>query len=195
MALDPKRKSACRDAIRDHIARHGAGNWDPLLREFEDVAPATFWRLVKAGKAEALAGKAKGINARADALAGDGLRAAAAALPVVPGVGDLCGAAIDPQAVLNDCLRHAQAVIEYAKGTDGRLRSPKLLLAASRAMAETLRTAAAVSAVLLDERQTRDFYRAIMDELAAEAPELRARVAARFEALTSGATLRPYVGR
>jgi len=178
MAIDQKRKGACQRAITEHIARHGAGSWDHLLREFEDIPPATFWRWVRAAKGPATAQEAP----------------AAPALPAVPGVGDLRGAAIDPQAVLSECLRHAQEVIAYSRGTDGRLRSPKLLLAASRAMGEVLKTAAAVSATLLDESRTRDFYRAIWAELEAESPAFRARVAARLEAVNADLGLRSYVG-
>lgn len=195
MAIDQKRKAACQAAIHAHIAQVGAGGWDPLRHEFEDVSPATFWRLVKAGKAQALAGKAKSINARTDPLAGDGLHTAAASLPAVPSIGDLCAAAIDPQAVLAACLKNAAEVVEHSKAADGKIRSPKLLLQASKAMTEVLRTAAQVSSTLLDERQARSFYRAITEALEAESPQLKSRVLDRLEALNADLGLKSYVGR
>jgi len=39
--------------------------------------------------------------------------------------------------------------------------------------------------VLLDGRRVRDFYRAFMEEIKAESPELTARILARLEALNA----------
>lgn len=57
-------------------------------------------------------------------------------------------------------------------------------------MADTLRTAA-VSAVLWEERRVRDFYRATMEEIAAAAM----RIAARLEALNERSGLASGIGR
>jgi hypothetical protein len=183
MAVDSKRKAACQAAIHAHMEHFGARHWDTVRRDFEDIPQATFWRLVRDTKKQTIARKVDDLAARAEPV-----------LPTVPSIGDLRGA-IDPQAVLSACLQNANAVIDYAKSADGRVRNAKLLIAATRAMTEILRTAAAVSSTLLDERQTRDFYRAIMDEMAAESPQLRARVAVRFEALNSEMGLKSYIGR
>lgn len=183
MAVDQKRKAAAKAAIIDHLLQVGSHEWDALRRDFEDIPTATWWRMVRAAKGQTIARKVEALAARAEPV-----------LPTVPSIGDLRGA-IDPQAVLSACLQNANAVIDYAKSADGRVRNAKLLIAATRAMMEILRTAAAVSSTLRDERQTRDFYRAIMDEMAAESPQLRARVAVRFEALNSEMGLKSYIGR
>lgn len=113
-----------------------------------------------------------------------------------PRLGDLCGRdAIDPQAVLAACIANANAVVDHARAADGKVRQPKLLLAASKAMADVLRTAAAVSAVLWDERRVRDFYKVMMEEIAAESPAVAARIAARLEDLNTRSGLASGIGR
>jgi hypothetical protein len=62
-------------------------------------------------------------------------------------------------------------------------------------MTDTLRTAAAVSAVLWEERRVRDFYKATMEEIAAESPAVAARIAARLEHLNARSGLASDIGR
>jgi hypothetical protein len=113
-----------------------------------------------------------------------------------PRLRDLCGRdAIDPQAVLAACIANANAVVNHARAADGKVRQPKLLLAACKVMADVLRTAAAVSAVLWEKRRVRDFYRAVMDEIAAESPAVAARIVARLEDLNARAGLASGIGR
>jgi len=201
MALDPKRKPACQAAIREHIAQVGAGGWDPLRREFADVPQATFWRWVRAAKAETLLHRVQALplGAAQDAVVDETFaqdhRDLVNGLRDPPRLRDLCAAAIDPQAVLAACLKNANEVVDHARASDGKIRSPKLMLAASKLMADVLRTAAAVSSVLLDERRVRDFYRAFMEEIKAESPELAARILARLEALNASYGLVSVIGR
>lgn len=183
MAIPPRLKAACQAAIADHLEHTGGTDWSTVRAAFPGVAEATFWRLVRAAKAGSAAPNerlAKGHRDLVD-VAREPLH-------------DL-GASIDPQAVLAACLENANAVAAQARTADGKIRSPKLMLAASKLMADVLRTAAAVSAVLLDERRVRDFYAAIMAELRAESPEFAARVAARIEALNSDSGLASGLGR
>jgi len=196
MPLDPKRKSACKAAIVDHLEHTGSQGWDQVRRDFEDIPIATWWRWVAAAKALVLDRKVRALGARADELAGDGLRAIADALPTVPSIGSLCAdTTLDPSALLYSCLLHAGEVVAHARGPDGKVRNPKLLLAGSRHIVDVLRTAAAISSTLLDERQARAFYKALMAEMEAESPEFAARVTARFEAFNNQMGLRSYVGR
>lgn len=183
MAIPPRLKAACQAAIADHLEHTGGTDWSTVRAAFPGVAEASFWRMVRAAKAGSAAPSERLTKGHHDLV--DVAREPLHGL----------GASIDPQAVLAACLENANAVAAQARTADGKIRSPKLALAAAKLMTEVLRTAAAVSSVLLDERQTRDFYRSILAELEAESPELKERIAARFEALTSGMTLRPYVGR
>lgn len=201
MALDPKRKAACKAAILDHLEHAGSREWNTVRDAFADVARATFWRMVRAAKAEVLVRKVQAVppGAAQDAVIDEAFAEDYTnlnkSLREPPGLRDLCGRdAIDPQAVLAACLANANEVVAHARAADGKVRQPKLLLHASRLMAETLRTAAAVSAVLYDERRVRDFYRSIMEEIAAESPACAARIAARLEALNARAGLVSVIG-
>lgn len=202
MALDPNRKAACKAAILDHITNVGPREWSAVRDVFQDVPQASFWRLVREAKAAVLAVKVQGTSAGAeqDTAAGEAFdgecRELAKNLREPPRLRDLCGPdAIDPRAVLAECLKNANSVIDHARAADGKVRSPKLLLAASKVMADVLRTAAAVSATLLEERRIRDFYRAVMAEIMAESPACAARIAARLEALNARAGLVSGIGR
>lgn len=144
---------------------------------FPDVPHATFWRLVRATRAEVLIDKVQAIPAGDDQDAAineafsEDYRNLARNLREPPRLRDLCGRdAIDPQAVPAACLANANDVVTHARGADGKVRAPKPLIQASKLMADTLRTAAAVSAVLWEERRVRDFYKAMMEEIAAESP-------------------------
>ena len=206
MALDPKRKAACKAAILDHLDHAGPREWNAVRSAFPDVPHATFWRLVRDVKAEAMASKVQAAppgddqdavqGAIIDKTLDEGRRVIAQTLREPPRVRDLLGQdAIDPRAVLADCLANARAVIDHAQPDGGRVRQPKLLLAASRLMADVLRTAAAVSETLLEEGRIRDFYRMIMEEIAAESPACAARIAARLEALNARAGLVSVMGQ
>lgn len=202
MALDPKRKAACKAAILDHLDHAGPREWNAVRSAFPDVPHATFWRLVRDVKAETLVRKVQALppgpeqDAVIDKTFADDHRAIIQSLREPPRLRDLFGQdAIDPQVVLAACLQNARAVIDHAQPDGGKVRQPKLLLAASRLMAETLRTAAAVSETLQDERKVRDFYRAIMEEIAAESPAVAERIAARLEALNARAGLVSVIGR
>ena len=52
MALDPKRKAACRAAILDHLEHVGSREWNTVRDAFPDVPHATFWRLIRTARAE-----------------------------------------------------------------------------------------------------------------------------------------------
>lgn len=194
MALDPKRKSACKAAILDHLDHVGPREWNAVRDAFADVPKATFWRLVRTTRAEVLVDKVQAIPAGDEATQDAAVDEAFStdysnlasdlknSLREPPRLRDLCGRdAIDPQAVLAACLSNANDVVTHAQGADGKVRAPKLLIQASKLMADTLRTAAAVSAVLWEEQRVRDFYRAVMEEIAAESPDTAMRIA-RLEA-------------
>ncbi len=66
---------------------------------------------------------------------------------------------------------------------------------ASNTPAASQAARAQVSAVLLDERRVRDFYRAFMEEIKAESPELAARILAGLEALNASYGLVSVIGR
>ena len=194
MTVDAKRKAAAMAAIVDHLKRIGAQDWALVRDVFPDIAPATFWRMVAVAKKQLLASNIKPADP-ADGAVANGFNATTARLPQMPNLRTVYGqAAIDPQDILGACLAHAVELIGHARAPDGRLRSAKLLLAASKHMADVLRVAATVSSVLSDERRVRAFYRAILDELAAESPEFAARIVARLERLNAEAGLVSVVG-
>lgn len=208
MALDPKRKSACKAAILDHLDHVGPREWNAVRDAFADVPKATFWRLVRTTRAEVLIDKVQAIPAGDEAAQDAAVDEAFStdysnlasdlknSLREPPRLRDLCGRdAIDPQAVLAACIANANAVVDHARAADGKVRQPKLLLAASKVMADVLRTAAAVSTVLWDERRVRDFYKAMMEEIAAESPAVAARIAARLEDLNARSGLASSIGR
>ncbi len=206
MAIDQKRRAACRAAVLDHLKHVGPREWNVVRDAFADVPQATFWRLVRVTRAEVLIDKVQAVpagdnqDAQQDAVIGEEFSSDYAGL--ANGLRepsrhrDLCSpGAIDPQALLSACIANANAVMDHARGADGKVRSPKLLIQASNVMANVLRTAAAVSAVLWDERRVRDFYRAVMDEIAAESPAVAARIAARLEDLNARSGLASGIGR
>lgn len=202
MALDPKRKAACKAAILDHLDHVGPREWNAVRDAFQDVPKATFWRLVRTTRAEVLIDRVQDLpvgaaqDAAIDEAFSEDYRNLSKSLREPPRLRDLCGRdAIDPQAVLAACIANANAVVDHARAADGKVRQPKLLLAASKVMADVLRTAAAVSAVLWEERRVRDFYRAVMDEISAESPAVAARIAARLEDLNARSGLASGIGR
>ena len=201
MAISQTRKAACQAAIKDHLKHAGSREWSTVRDAFGDVSTASFWRWVRAAKAETLLHRVQALplGAAQDAVIDETFaqdhRNLVNGLREPPRLRDLCAAAIDPQAVLEACLKNANEVVDHARASDGKIRSPKLMLAASKLMADVLRTAAAVSSVLLDERRVRDFYRAFMEEIKAESPELAARILARLEALNASYGLVSVIGR
>ena len=202
MALNPKRKAACKAAILDHLDHVGPREWNAVRDAFADVPKATFWRLVRTTRAEVLIDRVQDLPAGAaqdaaiDEAFSEDYSNLAKSLHEPPRLRDLCGRdAIDPQAVLAACIANANAVVDHTRAADGKVRQPKLLLAASKVMADVLRTAAAVSAVLWEEQRVRDFYKAMMEEIAAESPAVAARIAARLEDLNARTGLASGIGR
>lgn len=203
MAIGKTTKAACRAAIAKHLADEGAADWRSVMQRFPQVNERTFWRMVKAVRAETLTDRAEPIpadidpQAAQDAIDDIGVEAAVGQkLTRPPGVSDLCRAGvIDANAVLAEGLKIATEIIDGARDQNGKIRVSKTALQAVNVQANILKTAAAISNTLLEERRIRDFYRAVMQEIMAESPSCAARIAARLEALNSRPGLASHIGR
>ncbi len=203
MAITKRLKADCRAAIARHLATEGSGDWDVVMKAYPGVPPSSFWRWVREVRAETLTDRAEPIpadidpQAAQDAIDDIGVEAAVGQkLTRPPGVSDLCRAGvIDANAVLAEGLKIATEIIDGARDQNGKIRVSKTALQAVNVQANILKTAAAISNTLLEERRIRDFYRAVMAEIMAESPSCAARIAARLEALNSRPGLASHIGR
>lgn len=100
-------------------------------------------------------------------------RKAVAFLPPAVTPGDVTQQSlIDVTKKINDCLAHADAVLDLCINEEGKITNPDLYLRASRHHLESMRTAAAVASVLTDVNRVEQYHAAIFSALRKRDPTL-----------------------
>jgi hypothetical protein len=97
---------------------------------------------------------------------------APAAVPVPTGIAVLSR--------LEDCIRAAQQVMDYARKDDGSVRNAKLLIAASEHLRRNLDTAVKLRESMRQDRDLDAFLEDVVREIQKEAPELAQRLLQRL---------------
>lgn len=170
------------------LARVGADafNKAELARRFADrgASRATLYRYIdgplKSGKAGQHVAREVKAAAAARAEAPDPPKAAAAAaapkLPAVVRMEDVAssGGTIPVIDKLVNCIKIADQLIEHARMPDGKVRSAKLLLAASEHMRRNLETAARLQQSIASVAKVDEFHGevlALVEDVARQHPE------------------------
>ena len=179
--MDHFRLEGLRRAVREHLTEHGARNWKLVTDRFADVPRATFWRTVKA------------VRAEGEALSKSNMSSSDHA----PAVGGTILFPADCQplqklAEYESLIRSAQDLIDQAKGPGGKIKNWQM-----HAKGVSLRESLVRNQVeVMDELASQDtqacFYQAVLDLVDEMAPELQKSFVSRFRQLSelSGDALR-----
>jgi hypothetical protein len=111
-----------------------------------------------------------------------GQAALAAVLPRAVSPDDVVGlsAGIDAIGHVRRCIQTALDVAEHARGPDGRVRNPRLLLQATDSLRRCLETATRLQQALRDLQSVEAFHQGIIEEIAKESPEVVERIIRRL---------------
>lgn len=103
-------------------------------------------------------------------------------LPPVIRPEDVAGTGLIPAMdIIQKCLEDARQVQSHCQAEDGRLRNPKLYIAASRHMLDVMRTASYVAKQLTDAQRIEQFHMAMLDEIRSVDPVVAERILDRLE--------------
>jgi transposase-like protein len=149
-----------------------------IVRRFEahGVSRSTVFRWLQALEQSGRAGQhlAKHLRTKAAQRAAEApdpaaavRTAAATALPSVPELDDIVGTgstvggigAVDQ---LRYCMRAAHDVMEYARMPDGKVRTARMLLAASEHLRRNIETAVRLQGLLYQTAKVDEFHRAVL---------------------------------
>jgi hypothetical protein len=171
------RLEALRKAVRAHLTEHGGRNWKRVTSRFADVPHATFWRTVKAVRAEGKSLK-KSEEPPSDysAVVGDTI---------------LFPASCDPLRKLAEyqgLIRSAQELIEQAKGPGGKIKNWQMHAKGVSLRESLVRNQVDVMNELAHLNTQTCFYQAVFELVDELAPDLRNQFVLRFRDLTK---LRP----
>lgn len=110
--MDHFRLEGLRRAVREHLTEHGARNWKLVTDRFTDVPRATFWRIVKAVRAEGQA-----LSKSKEPLQAD--RSPVRITSFFPAD---CQP-LQKLAEYESLIRSAQELIDQAKGPGGKIKN------------------------------------------------------------------------
>ena len=189
--------AALKAAVAEHLAESGGADWKALQARFPGVPHTTFWRCVRAVRAEApdaekLAAARDKIAERYAAEPEAGRREAVAAnLPATPSPnfiakGGVKGTrSIDLLGRLHELFADADLLRGCALAKDGAVRNP-MIFAQSIALRERLVSSALKTLeAVYDLRYAEQFFMAVTDEVAAESPTTAGRIIARLKVLNA----------
>lgn len=158
--------------MREHLTEHGARNWKLVMDRFVDVPRATFWRTVKAVRAEGEA-LSKGKKPPSEDQA-----------PV--GTTTLFPADCQPLRKLAEyegLIRSAQELIDQAKGPGGKIKNWQMHAKGVTLRESLVRNQVEVMSELVNQDMQACLYQAILDIVVEMAPELQERFVFRFREL------------
>ncbi len=81
---------------------------------------------------------------------------------------------------LRRCFEVARRIIEQCKNSDGRIRAPRLTLAAVEHMRRCVETSLKLSDALREVSRLEEFHRQVVEEIAKESPECATRIMERL---------------
>lgn len=200
-AFDPTREALRKEvesAVFSELERVGPEAFSKavLIHRFADrgVSAPTLYRWIdaplKSGRAgQHLARRVKQAAAeravRSANPSADAAQVAISAMPAVVHVNDIAasGGTLAVVEQIQACVKAALQVMEYARHEDGKVRVPKILLAASEHLRRSLETAARLQEAMFEMADIERFHAAIFEELRRESPELAERIVLRLQQL------------
>lgn len=170
--MDQLRREGLERAIREHLTKYGARDWKLVTERFADVPHASFWRAVKAVRAEA-ASRSKDNNRSSEILKPIG-----SPLLFPPYCQPL-----QKLAEYQALIQNAQDLIEQAKGPGGKIKKWQMHAKGVSLRESIVRNQVEVMGELTNLEKTNCFWQAIIDIVGELAPHARDRVIARFQEL------------
>ena len=171
--MDHFRLERLRRAVREHLSEHGARDWKLVTDRFADVPRATFWRTVKAVRAEGEA-LSKGEKPSSENSA-----------PVSSTI--LFPADCQPLQKLAEyegLIRSAQELIDQAKGPGGKIKNWQMHAKGVALRESLVRNQVGVMSELASLHTQACLYQAILDIVDEVIPELKERFVLRFRELS-----------
>jgi hypothetical protein len=170
--MDRLRKECLQRAIREHLAEQGARNWKLVTGRFPEVGHATFWRIVKAVRAE---------GGRPEQVASVGSQKEMDFACFFPP----CCEPMKKLAEYQSLVRDAEDLVAQSKGAGGEIKNWKMH-ARGVALRETLlRRQVEVMEDLHNSDIMASFYKAIMDALVAADSAVRDEVMKKLEEINA----------
>lgn len=171
--MDHFRLEALRRAVREHLTEHGARNWKLVTDRFADVPRATFWRTVKAVKAEGQAlSKSSKPSSEEPAPAGMTVLFPADCQP------------LQKLAEYEGLIRSAQELIDQAKGPRGKIKNWQMHAKGVALRESLVRNQVEVMSELANLDRQACFYQAVFDLIGEMAPDLQKSFLYRYRDLT-----------
>jgi len=171
--VDHFRLERLRRAVREHLSEHGARDWKLVTDRFADVPRATFWRTVKAVRAEGEAlSKGKKPPAEDQASGGTTMLFPADCQP------------LRKLAEYEGLIRSAQELIDQAKGPNGKIKNWQMHAKGVTLRESLVRNQVEVMRELVNHDMQACLYQAILDIVDEMAPELQKRFVFRFRELS-----------
>ena len=161
--------------------------------EFPGVPASTWYRWVTRIRATGVPVRAAvaALKARKGKTSSDKMqeieRQAIAFLPPTVSPGDVTQQSlVDVTKKINDCMGHADAVLNLCLDVDGKVTNPDLYLRASRHHLDAMRTAAAVATVLNDVSRVEQYHAAIFAVLRKRDPTIVSEILGDLKKLSAG---------
>jgi len=171
--LDHFRLEGLRRAVREHLTEHGARNWKLVTDRFADVPRATFWRTVKAVRAEGEAlSKSKKPPSEDQAPVGTTTLFPVDCQP------------LRKLAEYEGLIRSAQELVDQAKGPAGKIKNWQMHAKGVALRESLVRNQVEVMGELVNLDMQACLYQAILDIVDEVIPELKERFVLRFRELS-----------
>ncbi len=176
-------RAKLRADIRAHLVANGSRNWRLLRYRYSAVPPATWWRLIAREKARIgtqhlVTSDDKIVTARAWSAAEGELKGIGAST-LVAGVP---GGRFDFLAAFRNLFADATKLRAHAFRADGSVRNPILLDRAVKLRFKLIRQGLELERQIYSANAQRAFFAALVDEIAAESPEVSHRLISRLRA-------------
>lgn len=186
------RTAALNDITREMVKYGQDRDWSILWRsKYSAVKKPTWYRWVNEVKGDGVAGRkaAKAVKAKAkrdsQLLSQKNIvQELSDTLPEIVRPGDIANTGIIAvMDEINKAISRANRVIDICETADGRIRNPKMYLAASKHSLEALRTAAQVADQLMNAQKADRFLTAVFDCINDVDRELAERIVVRMRDL------------
>lgn len=196
------RREEARTAIERHIAEVGPNKFDDLRKQFADIPHATWYRMLRKAKTGRARPKAvKRARTIIDESIGKQaiMERASRTLPEAPSPEFVARGGVRAIADFNfmaqasEIYADAQLLREHSskveEGEDGvsvrKITLPRSFSSSINQRARLMDTFLSIMARAYEFDRIREFYRTIMEEIAAESPACAARIAGRMEDLNA----------
>lgn len=199
MSVPAERRKQVQQEIAEWVAGHGKRHGDGavLSERYPDVPTSTLLRwykaeihklgagahqvaraAVKVAKTEAKKAQQRKTRSRRVTL---GKTKPLLPEPVTPeAINPSTRSAIDQ---VRECVQHAENVLDYCTNDEGQIRNPKLYLAASNHMRNSVETLAKISERLNDAQRIEQVHAAIFEEIRKADPATAERILIRLQHL------------